>query len=138
MSEASRRPPQHFLVLNDKGEKYQLNLECLTLLCSVLFCPAEFLPIFSLPCNSGLEDMLYCVNFGVNACNKFVNLNYACSCVLVISYLFHVLFMQICMCECLKIIGVCFLVNMLSLEKPDVPVLETECSGFCGFAGKTG
>jgi hypothetical protein len=38
MSEASRRPPQHFLVLNDKGEKYQLKLEGLALLCSVLFC----------------------------------------------------------------------------------------------------
>jgi hypothetical protein len=66
--------------------------------------------------------MLYCVNFGVKACNIFGNLNYACSCVLVISYPFYVLFMQICMCEHLKIIDVCFLVNMLSLEKPDVPV----------------
>jgi hypothetical protein len=66
--------------------------------------------------------MLYCVNFGVKSCNMFLNLNYACSCVLVISYPFHVLFMQICMCECLEIIGVCFSVNMLSLEKPDVPV----------------
>jgi hypothetical protein len=66
--------------------------------------------------------MLYYVNFGVKACSMFVNLNYACSCVLVISYPFHVLFMQICMCECLKIIGLSFLVNMLSLEKPDVLV----------------
>jgi hypothetical protein len=82
--------------------------------------------------------MLNCVNFGVKACNIFVNLNYACSCVLVISYPFHVLFMQICMCECLEIIGVCFLVNMLSLEKSDIPVLETGCSGFYGFADKTG
>jgi hypothetical protein len=46
--------------------------------------------------------------------------------------------MQICMCECLEIIGVCFLVNMLSLEKLDVPVLENECFSFCGFADKTG
>jgi hypothetical protein len=38
MSEPSRRSPQHFLVLNDKGEKYQLKLEGLALLCSVLFC----------------------------------------------------------------------------------------------------
>jgi hypothetical protein len=39
MSEASRRSPQHFLVLNDKGgEKYQLKLEGLALLYSVLFC----------------------------------------------------------------------------------------------------
>jgi hypothetical protein len=39
MSEASRRPPKHFLVLNDKGgEKYQLKLEGLALLCSILFC----------------------------------------------------------------------------------------------------
>jgi hypothetical protein len=64
--------------------------------------------------------MLYYVNFGVKACNMFVNLNYAFSCVLVISYPFHVLFMQICICECLKIISVCFLINMLSLQKPDV------------------
>jgi hypothetical protein len=68
----------------------------------------------------------------------FVNLNYAYSCVLVISYPFHVIFMQICMCECLKIIGVYFLVNMLSLKKLDVPILETRCSSFCGFADKTG
>jgi hypothetical protein len=105
---------------------------------TVRFCPAKFLSIFSLPCNSELGDMLYCVNFGVKACNMFVNLNYACSCVLVISYPFHVLFIQICMCECLKIIGVCFLVNMLSLEKPDVPVLETGCFSFFSFADKIG
>jgi hypothetical protein len=66
--------------------------------------------------------MVYCVNFGVKACNMFVNLNYACSCVLLISYHFHILFIQICMCEYLKIIGVYFLVNILSLKKPDVPV----------------
>jgi hypothetical protein len=41
------------------------------------------------------------------------------------------------MCECLEIIGVYFLVNMLSLEKLDVPILETGCFGFCGFADKT-
>jgi hypothetical protein len=81
--------------------------------------------------------MLYCVNFGVKVCNMFVNLNYTCSCVLVISYSFYVLFMQICMCECLKIIGVCFLVNMLSLENLYVSVLETGCSGLCGFVDKT-
>jgi hypothetical protein len=51
---------------------------------------------------------------------------------------FFVLFMQICMCECLKIIGVYFLVNMLTLEKLDVSVFETGCSGFCGFTDKTG
>jgi hypothetical protein len=45
--------------------------------------------------------------------------------------------MQICMCECLEIIGVCFLINMLSLEKPDVPILETGCFGLYGFADKT-
>jgi hypothetical protein len=49
--------------------------------------------------------MLYCVNFGGKAYNMFVNLNYACSYVLVISYPFHILFMQICMCECPEIIG---------------------------------
>jgi hypothetical protein len=80
------------------------------------FAQQNFLSIFSLPYNCGLEDMLYCVNFGVKACNMFVNLNYTCSCVLVISYSFHVIFMQICMCECLKIIGVYFFVNMLSLK----------------------
>jgi hypothetical protein len=60
MSEASRRPRQQFLVLNDKGEKYQLKLEGSTqfVLVSVLsgkirlfgfvnrnvrFCLAEFI-----------------------------------------------------------------------------------------------
>jgi hypothetical protein len=38
--------------------------------------------------------------------------------------------MKICMCECLKIIGVYFLVNMLSLKKSDVPILEIGCSSF--------
>jgi hypothetical protein len=66
---------------------------------TVRFCLAEFLSIFLSSCNSGLEDKLYYVNLGVKACNKFVNLNYACSCVLVISYTFHIMFMQICMCE---------------------------------------
>jgi hypothetical protein len=145
MSEASRRPPNTFWCLMKKGEKYQLKFEGITFSVQfrsvwknqiVRFCPAEFLSIFSLPCNSGLEDMLYCVSFGVKACNMFVNLNYACSCVLVISYPFYVLFMQICMCECHEIIGVCFLVNMLSLEKPDVSVLEIGCSGFYDFADK--
>jgi hypothetical protein len=76
---------------------------------TVRFYLAKFLSIFSLPCNSELKDMLYYINFGVKACNMFVKLNYACSCVPVVSYPFHILFMQICMCECLKIIGVCFL-----------------------------
>jgi hypothetical protein len=74
--------------------------------------------------------MLYCVNFGVKACNIFLNLNYACSCVLVISYHFYVLFMQIYMCECLEIIGVYFFVNMLSLKKSDDPIFQTGLSGF--------
>jgi hypothetical protein len=143
-----------FWCLMTKGEKYQLKCEGPALLCSVLFClerldclvlqtrlsgftQHNFLSIISLPSNSGLEDMLYCVNFGVKACNMFVNLNYACSCVLVVSYPLHDLFMQICTCECLEIIGVT-LVNMLSLEKLNVPVLETGCSSFCGFANKTG
>jgi hypothetical protein len=34
--------------------------------------------------------------------------------------------------------GVCFLVNMLSLKKPDAPILEIGCSAFCGFADKIG
>jgi hypothetical protein len=105
---------------------------------TVRFCPAEFLSILSLPYNSRLEDMLYFVNFDVKACNIFMNFNYACSRVLVISYPFHVLFMQICMCECNEIIGVCFLINILSLEKLDVPVLKIRCFGFCGFADKIG
>jgi hypothetical protein len=42
------------------------------------------------------------------------------------------------MYECLEIIGVCFLINMLSLEKLDVPILEIGCSDFYGFADKTG
>jgi hypothetical protein len=74
--------------------------------------------------------MLYCMNFGVKTCNMFVNLNYACSCVLVIFYHFHVLFMQICMCECIEINGVCFLVNMLSLKKLDDLVSQTGLSCF--------
>jgi hypothetical protein len=41
------------------------------------------------------------------------------------------------MCECLEILGLCFLINMLSQEKLDVLVLESGCSGFCGFADKT-
>jgi hypothetical protein len=131
--------PNTFWCLMTNGEKYQLKLEGLAPLFSVLlcmenrtvqFCPVEFLSIFSLPCNNGLDDMLYCVNFGVKACNMVMNLNYACSCVLVISYPFHFLFMQICMFECLEIIVVCFLINMLSLKNG--------CSGFCGFADKTG
>jgi hypothetical protein len=105
---------------------------------TVQFYLVEFLSIFSFPCNSGLEDKLYCVNIGVKACNMFVNLNYACSCVLVISCHFHVLFMKICMCECLEIIGICFLVNMLSLKKLNVSILETGCFNFCGFADKLG
>jgi hypothetical protein len=66
-----------FWCLMTKGEKYQLKLEDLALLCSVWknwtvqFCPAEFLSIFSTPCNSGLEDKLYCVKIGVKACNMF-------------------------------------------------------------------
>jgi hypothetical protein len=40
------------------------------------------------------------------------------------------------MFECLEIIGVYFLVNMPSLKNPDVPVLETRCSGFYAFANK--
>jgi hypothetical protein len=67
--------------------------------------------------------MLYCVNFGVKACNIFVNLNFAYSCVLIISYPFHVLFMQICMCECLKIIGVYFFCQYVESKK-------IGCSGF--------
>jgi hypothetical protein len=79
--------PNTFWCLMIKGEKYQLKLEGLALLRLVLFylkkldcsfCPPEFLSIFSFLYNSGLEDMLYCVNFGVKSCNMFVNLNYAC------------------------------------------------------------
>jgi hypothetical protein len=53
----------------------------------------------------------------------YLNLNYACFMCHVILYLIHVNFMQICIFECLKYNDECFLVKMLSLEKPKVPVL---------------
>jgi hypothetical protein len=55
-------------------------------------------------------------------------------------WLYPIIFMSYlckCMCECFEIIGVCFLVNLLSLEKLNVLVLETGFNGFCGFADKT-
>jgi hypothetical protein len=62
----------------------------------------------------------------VKACNKYLNLNYACFMCHDILYVVHVHFMQICIFECLKCNDECFLVNMLSIEK-------TEDSGFINW-----
>jgi hypothetical protein len=78
-----------------------------------------------------------------------LNLNYACSCVIVISYLIHIHFLQIYIFECLKCNDKCSLVNMLCLKnwtvrfykaivpvfmvlltKPDDLVSQTELSSF--------
>jgi hypothetical protein len=53
--------------------------------------------------------MLYYVNFGVKADNMFVNFNYACSFVLVISYLFHVLLCKYICVNALKLLVYIFL-----------------------------
>jgi hypothetical protein len=53
----------------------------------------------------------------------YLNLNYACFMCHVILYLIHDKFMQICIFECVKCNDECFLVNMLSLKKMEVPVL---------------
>jgi hypothetical protein len=56
-------------------------------------------------------------------------------------WLYHILFMSclyICMCECLKIIGVCLLVNMLSPEKMDVPVFMVLLTKFDDPVSQTG
>jgi hypothetical protein len=52
-----------------------------------------------------------------------LNLIYACFMCHTILYPIHVNFMQIYIFECLKCNDECFLVNMLSLKKPEVPVL---------------
>jgi hypothetical protein len=59
------------------------------------------------------------VKLCAKACNKYLNLNYAYSCVYVQCCLIHAL---ICMCQCLEINYVCFLVNMFCLEKLSGPV----------------
>jgi hypothetical protein len=41
----------------------------------------------------------------------------------IISFLCPI-YANIYVCECLEIVDVCFLVNMLNLENPDVPVFE--------------
>jgi hypothetical protein len=64
-----------------------------------------------------------CERLCVKACNTYLNLNYACFLCHAILFLIHINFMQICIFECLKCNDECFLVNMLSLEKSDVPVL---------------
>jgi hypothetical protein len=63
-----------------------------------------------------------CERLCVKACNTYLNLNYACFMCHDILYVIHVLFVQICILECLKCNDECCLVNMLRLEKPDVPV----------------
>jgi hypothetical protein len=64
-----------------------------------------------------------CERLCIKACNTYLNLNHACFLCHVILYLIHVNFMQICIFECLKCNDECFLVNMLSLKKPEVLVL---------------
>jgi hypothetical protein len=73
--------------------------------------------------------MLYYVNFGVKACNMFVNLNYACSCVLVISYpIMSYLCKYVCV-NALKLLvyvslSICCVWKnrMFQFQKPDVPI----------------
>jgi hypothetical protein len=62
----------------------------------------------------------------VKACNKYLNLNYACFMCHDILYVVHAHFMQIYIFECLKCNDEGFLVNMLSIEK-------TEGSGFINW-----
>jgi hypothetical protein len=52
-----------------------------------------------------------------------LSLIYACFMCHIILYLIHVNFMQVCIFECLKYNDECFFLNMLSLEKSEVPVL---------------
>jgi hypothetical protein len=52
-----------------------------------------------------------------------LNLNYECFMCHIILYLIHINFMQICIFKWLKCSYECFLVNMLSLKKPEVLVL---------------
>jgi hypothetical protein len=70
-----------------------------------------------------LKQFVLCENYVLRACNMYLNLNYACFMCHVILYLIHVNLMQICIFECLKYNDECFLVNMLSLEKPEVLIL---------------
>jgi hypothetical protein len=132
-SEASKRPPPHLFVLNNKGGEIsiktsRLNSVCFSF-CSVWktelsdFVRHNFLSIFLFPNSSGLENYVICERLCVKACNTYLNLNYACFLCHVILYLIYVNFMQICIFECLKCNDECFLVNMLSLEKPKVSVL---------------
>jgi hypothetical protein len=82
-----------------------------------------FIYLFLFPNSSGLENYVIYERLCVKACNIYLNLNYACFLCHDIIYLIHVNFMQICIFECLKCNDEYFLVNMLSLEKPDCLIL---------------
>jgi hypothetical protein len=116
--------PYIFLCLITKGEKYRLKLEGSTqfVLVSVL---SEKIGLsdFAQHNSSGLENYVMCERLCVKACNTYLILNYTCFLCHVILYLIHVNFMQICIFECQKCNDECFLVNMRSLEKLEVPVL---------------
>jgi hypothetical protein len=87
------------------------------------FVQQNFYLSFLFPNSNGLENYVMCERLCVKACNTYLNFNYACFLCHDILYLIDVNFMQICFFECLKCNDECFLVNMLSLEKPEVPVL---------------
>jgi hypothetical protein len=70
-----------------------------------------------------LKKFILCENYVLRACNMYLNLNYACFMCHVILYLTHVNSMQICIFEGLKCNDDCFLINMLSLKKPEVLIL---------------
>jgi hypothetical protein len=116
-----------------KGEKYRLKLKGSTqfFLVSVMsekiglsdFAEKNFYLSFLFPNSSGLENYVIYERLCVKTCNTYLNLNYACFLCHDIIYLIHGNFMQICIFECLKCNDECFLVNMLSLEKPDCLVL---------------
>jgi hypothetical protein len=125
--------PYIFLCLITKGEKYRLKLEGSTqfVLVSILsekiglsdFAQHNFLSTFLFPNSSGLENYVMRERLCVKACNTYLILNYTCFLCHVILYLIHVNFMQIRTFECQKCNDECFLVNMRSLEKLEVPVL---------------
>jgi hypothetical protein len=69
----------------------------------------------------------------------YLNLNYAYSCVSYVYVQSYTILAYMCICEVLEIYGVCFIVNIICLEKsdvpiflvkPDVPVCQTGVSGF--------
>jgi hypothetical protein len=60
------------------------------------------------------------------ACNDYLNIYYAYSCVHVHSILFMLKYVFV---KCLKCVMYVFLVNILCLEKPDGLVFQARCSG---------